>query len=174
MTDEDIEFEEAEAENPDESPGDLRKRLKEEAKARKAAEKRARSAELKDAMNEAGLKLGPQTKFALSHYEGDTDVESVKSFFAEHGFLQEQAAEAASAGEGQAHEQISQAAAGGEATHLQGDEEKAHAELRALAAGMHGNTDPFKLQQEATAIMAKYNLPMTYGDDDGGVYTPRG
>ena len=169
MTD-DIEFDDdSQDENESQPIREIRQQLREEAKARKAAEGRARGSELKAAMADAGVPLNARTKFFLKNYEGEsTEPEDVKAALIENGFLDEETpVQEVSPEESQAHKVLSQAAQGADPTKGQSNEEQAHAELRALYDSTGGRSDPFLLQQQAIAIMEKYNQPMTFGSRAG-------
>ena len=78
-----------------EGPKGLREKLKRETERASEAEKklqeietRARSAELKSLMAENDVPLNPRTKFALQHYQGDLEVESVRTFLQENGMIE--------------------------------------------------------------------------------------
>ena len=167
MTD-DIEFDDPQDENESGPIREIRQQLREEARARKAAEGRARSAELKGAMADAGVPLNARTKFFLANYDGEPEVDAVKAALVEHGFLDEDApSREVSSDEAQAHQQLAQAAQGADPTTGQSNEDQAHAELRALYESTGGRSDPFMLQQKAISIMEKYNQPMTFGSRAG-------
>ena len=165
MTD-DIEFDDDSQDENESGPiREIRQQLREEAKARKAAEGRARSSELKASMADAGVPLTARTKFFLKNYEGEsTEPEDVKAALIENGFLDEETpTQEVTPEESQAHKVLSQAAQGADPTQGQGNEERAHAELRALYDSTGPNSDSVALQAQAVAIMEKYNLPVQYG-----------
>jgi len=65
----------------------LETRAAEAEKELEALKARARSAELKSLMAENDVPLNSRTKFALTHYDGELDVDAVRTFLQEHGMI---------------------------------------------------------------------------------------
>jgi hypothetical protein len=143
----------------------LRERFNETQTRATEAEARARKAEMRAAVAESGIKMNPQTKFFLDHYDGDPDPDSLKSALTEHGFLEEKPPEPlVSPQEVQAHGQFSEAQAGAEVSGLQDDGH--YEELRKLYADSGAMSDPHELIQKATEIMERHGQKVVSNQED--------
>lgn len=161
MTDDTEVYDESEDVEAEENPRDLRSQLREANKRAAQAEKRARKSELMEAVRDAGVSMNGPVRFALNHYDGDTDPEAVKSFLAENEFLQSESSEVPSK-EVEAHAEISEAAAGAD-PQTPPSEDAHYEELKKIRDKWVPGMDAKTLIDEGVGVMQKYGQKLSFG-----------